>query len=62
MFAFGVLALEVLSGRPNSDESYAHETIYLLDWVHVLMLLTKTKSENIHMKNQNFLFTNSKAL
>ncbi|XP_042407230.1 probable LRR receptor-like serine/threonine-protein kinase At1g56140 isoform X2 [Zingiber officinale] len=37
VFAFGVLALEVLSGRPNSIESSAHETIYLLDWVWNLL-------------------------
>ncbi|XP_020535941.1 probable LRR receptor-like serine/threonine-protein kinase At1g56130 isoform X2 [Jatropha curcas] len=32
IFAFGVVALEVVSGRPNSDPSLGQEMIYLLDW------------------------------
>ncbi|XXG68675.1 hypothetical protein AAC387_Pa06g1706 [Persea americana] len=32
VFAFGVVALEVLSGRPNSDTSLEQEKIYLLEW------------------------------
>lgn len=33
VFAFGVVALEVVSGRPNSDSSLEEEKMYLLDWV-----------------------------
>ena len=33
VFAFGVVALEVVSGRPNSDSSLAEEKIYLLEMV-----------------------------
>lgn len=33
VFAFGVVALEVISGRPNSDSSLEGEKIYLLEWV-----------------------------
>ncbi|KAL3583930.1 hypothetical protein D5086_014991 [Populus alba] len=32
VFAFGVVALEILSGRPNSDTSLETEKIYLLEW------------------------------
>ncbi|KAI6691701.1 hypothetical protein NL676_028529 [Syzygium grande] len=32
VFAFGVVALEVVSGRPNSDPSLEEEKIYLLEW------------------------------
>ncbi|PRQ49645.1 putative protein kinase RLK-Pelle-DLSV family [Rosa chinensis] len=32
VFAFGVLALEIVSGRPNSDRSLDGEMIYLLEW------------------------------
>ncbi|XP_062007456.1 probable LRR receptor-like serine/threonine-protein kinase At1g56140 isoform X3 [Rosa rugosa] len=32
VFAFGVLALEIVSGRPNSDRSLEGEMIYLLEW------------------------------
>ena len=33
VFGFGVVALEILSGRPNSDNSLDIEKIYLLEWV-----------------------------
>ena len=33
VFAFGVVALEILSGRPNSDSNVEQEKIYLLEWV-----------------------------
>ncbi|KAK1588936.1 hypothetical protein Q3G72_028782 [Acer saccharum] len=32
VFAFGVVALEVVSGRPNSDSSLDEEQVYLLEW------------------------------
>ncbi|KAJ4705812.1 putative LRR receptor-like kinase [Melia azedarach] len=32
VFAFGVLALEIVSGRPNSDATLDEEKIYLLEW------------------------------
>ncbi|KAL5731449.1 hypothetical protein ACHQM5_004174 [Ranunculus cassubicifolius] len=32
VFAFGVVALEILSGRPNSDLNLDPERRYLLDW------------------------------
>ncbi|GKV40162.1 hypothetical protein SLEP1_g47829 [Rubroshorea leprosula] len=32
VFAFGVVALEVVSGRPNSDSSLEGEKMYLLEW------------------------------
>nr|DAD42965.1 TPA_asm: hypothetical protein HUJ06_001195 [Nelumbo nucifera] len=33
VFGFGVVTLEIISGRPNSDSSLAPEKIYLLEWV-----------------------------
>ncbi|XP_077244469.1 putative LRR receptor-like serine/threonine-protein kinase At1g56130 isoform X1 [Tasmannia lanceolata] len=36
VFAFGVVALEMLSGRPNSDSSLDEEKIYLLEWAWYL--------------------------
>lgn len=33
VFSFGVVALEILSGRPNSDNSLDTKKIYLLEWV-----------------------------
>ena len=33
VFSFGVVALEIVSGRPNSDTSLAEEKAYLLEWV-----------------------------
>ncbi|XP_052177926.1 probable LRR receptor-like serine/threonine-protein kinase At1g56140 isoform X2 [Diospyros lotus] len=32
VFGFGVVALEIVSGRPNSDSSLDAEKIYLLEW------------------------------
>ncbi|WOK97086.1 putative LRR receptor-like serine/threonine-protein kinase [Canna indica] len=32
VFAFGVVALEVISGRPNADQSLESEKHYLLEW------------------------------
>ncbi|CAI9295303.1 unnamed protein product [Lactuca saligna] len=32
VFGFGVVALEIISGRPNSDSSLEDEKIYLLNW------------------------------
>uniref|UniRef100_A0A7N2LKB9 non-specific serine/threonine protein kinase n=1 Tax=Quercus lobata TaxID=97700 RepID=A0A7N2LKB9_QUELO len=34
VFAFGVVALELVSGRPNSNSSLEEEKIYLLEWLH----------------------------
>ncbi|KAG1348057.1 putative LRR receptor-like serine/threonine-protein kinase [Cocos nucifera] len=36
VFGFGVVALEVLSGRPNSDRSLEAEKVYLLEWAWTL--------------------------
>ncbi|XP_073148700.1 probable LRR receptor-like serine/threonine-protein kinase At1g56140 [Henckelia pumila] len=32
VFSFGVVALEIISGRPNSDSSLEIDKIYLLEW------------------------------
>ncbi|KAK6133094.1 hypothetical protein DH2020_033133 [Rehmannia glutinosa] len=32
IFSFGVVALEIVSGRPNSDSSLEDDMIYLLEW------------------------------
>ncbi|WRX26042.1 Protein kinase domain - like 10 [Theobroma cacao] len=32
VFGFGIVALEILSGRPNSDNSLEDDKIYLLEW------------------------------
>ena len=34
VFGFGVVALEILSGRPNSDNSLDARKMYLLEWVY----------------------------
>ena len=33
VFGFGVVALEIVSGRPNSDSNLEENKIYLLEWV-----------------------------
>ncbi|XP_019196518.1 PREDICTED: probable LRR receptor-like serine/threonine-protein kinase At1g56140 [Ipomoea nil] len=32
VFSFGVVALEIVSGRPNSDSSLEEDKVYLLEW------------------------------
>lgn len=39
VFSFGVVLLEIVSGRPNSDSSLEGEKVYLLEWVCILPLL-----------------------
>ncbi|KAI5332179.1 hypothetical protein L3X38_022308 [Prunus dulcis] len=36
VFGFGVVALEIISGRPNSDNNLDPEKIYLLEWAWTL--------------------------
>ncbi|XWS12267.1 hypothetical protein CRYUN_Cryun37aG0074800 [Craigia yunnanensis] len=36
VFSFGVVALEIVSGRPNSDNSLENDRIYLLEWAWTL--------------------------
>ena len=33
VFAFGVVALETVAGRPNTDNSREEDKIYLFEWV-----------------------------
>lgn len=46
VFSFGVLALEIVSGRPNSDTSLEGEKMYLLEWVCTTSLPTENSSIN----------------
>ncbi|KAI3810098.1 hypothetical protein L1987_19706 [Smallanthus sonchifolius] len=32
VFSYGVVALEIISGKPNSDSTLEDEKIYLLEW------------------------------
>ena len=36
VFSFGVVALELVSGRSNTDTSLAENMVYLLEWVCML--------------------------
>ncbi|KAK8274110.1 hypothetical protein V6Z11_D10G052200 [Gossypium hirsutum] len=36
VFGFGVVALEILSGRPNADNTLENDKIYLLEWAWTL--------------------------
>ncbi|KAB2060903.1 hypothetical protein ES319_A10G051300v1 [Gossypium barbadense] len=36
VFGFGVVALEILSGRPNADNTLENDKIYLLEWAWAL--------------------------
>ena len=61
-FAFGVVALEVVSGRPNSYSSSEDETFYLLEWVwhHICLLPSKfyflvCMNEPVLVKGRSYL-------
>jgi len=47
IFSFGVVALELVSGRPNSDSSLEGEKVYLLEWVCILPLFSILVNVNI---------------
>ena len=36
VFAFGVVMLEIITGRPNYDDRLDEDTAYLLEWVSLL--------------------------
>jgi hypothetical protein len=36
VFSFGVVALELVSGRSNTDASLPQKMVYLLEWVCTL--------------------------
>ena len=38
VFTFGVVALEIVSGRPNANSSLEEEKIYLLEWICTIFL------------------------
>ena len=39
VFAFGVVALEIVCGRPRSDLALEQEKVYLLEWVMKVLFL-----------------------
>lgn len=43
VFSFGVVVLELVSGRPNSDSTLEGEKMYLLEWVCMLLFLPLNK-------------------
>lgn len=47
VFGFGVVALEIISGRTNSDSNLEDEKIYLLEWVW--LTLTPTSPACSHL-------------
>ncbi len=49
VFAFGIVAMEILAGRTNFDDSLEDDKKYLLGWVRMLRLL----SENLLIKSSS---------
>jgi hypothetical protein len=39
VFAFGVVVLETLAGRPNFDNTLNEDKVYILEWVSSLLTL-----------------------
>lgn len=40
VYSFGVVCLEVVSGRPNIDESVPQDQVYLSQWVRSLPVVS----------------------
>jgi len=58
VFSFGVVALELVSGRPNSDSTLEGEKMYLLEWVCMLLFATCCNYLTLSMNSiQSFLQT-----
>ncbi|KAI3754009.1 hypothetical protein L2E82_26093 [Cichorium intybus] len=56
VFGFGVVALEIISGRPNSDSNLEDEKIYLLEWawnLHEANLAIELVDEELSEFNEN---------
>lgn len=37
VYSFGIVALEIISGRTNTTQRQKEQALYLLDWVSILM-------------------------
>lgn len=61
VFGFGVVALEVLSGRSNSDSTLEDDKVYLLEWVYTTSLLSflalKTSCKNVLIATRKYFLT-----
>lgn len=53
IFSFGVVVMEIISGRPNTDSTLADDKMYLLEWVCALALtfLPMVETVFLHMNN-----------
>ena len=49
VFGFGVVALEIISGRTNSDSNLEDEKIYLLEWVWLTLTATPISPPHSHL-------------
>ncbi|XP_030963974.1 probable LRR receptor-like serine/threonine-protein kinase At1g56140 [Quercus lobata] len=49
VFAFGIVALEIVSGRPNANSSLEEEKIYLLEWIWTAWQLHENNREIDHV-------------
>lgn len=62
VFSFGVVALELVSGRPNSDSTLEGEKMYLLEWVCMLLFVTCRNYLTLSMKSIQSFFSNIRYL
>ncbi len=46
VFAFGIVAMEIIAGRPNFDDSVEDDKKYLLGWV-CMLILSQTYTSNL---------------
>lgn len=46
IYSYGVVALEIVSGKSNTNYRPAEDCVYLLDWVIIIFLSTTTTTKN----------------
>ena len=49
VFSFGVVALEVVSGRSNTETTLPRESVYLLEWVCTSVLKVRQLCSNFDL-------------
>ncbi|KAL4554356.1 hypothetical protein LXL04_039493 [Taraxacum kok-saghyz] len=60
VFGFGVVALEIISGRPNSDSSLKDEKIFLLNWLCFIFFFMHATAWKLYEVEREFELVDEK--
>lgn len=56
IYSYGVVALEIISGKSNTNYRPMEDCVYLLDWVTFIYLSTTTTTNQCSPKSGEFLY------